>query len=85
MKFYHQNYSLPRKNAKNRAEMLSNSFETDDVTIFAYLPPSLVTLCHQNLQILATSLPPLSGDVIFEQPLKCNEIFTCDLSIIRVG
>ena len=49
--------------------MISIFLGTEDVTISAFLPLSHVTLCHQNLAILTTSLPPPSGDVIFEWPL----------------
>ena len=44
-------------------------FGGEYVTISAYLPPSLVTVCHQNFQISKTSLPPPAGDIIFEWPL----------------
>ena len=53
----------------DKAEIKSIFFGTEDVTISASLPPSLVTLCHPNFPILTTSLPPPSGDVIFERPL----------------
>ena len=55
--------------SNDKAEKISIFFGTEDVTISASHSPSLVTLCHQNLPILATSLPPPSGDVIFERPL----------------
>ena len=58
-----------------KAEMIAQFFWGEDVTISGYLPPSLVTLCHQNLPILATSLPPPSGDVIFEWPLMDSVIY----------
>ena len=38
----------------------SNIFGNEDVTISAYLPRSLVTFCHGNLQIFSSSLPPPS-------------------------
>ena len=64
-----------------KAEMISILFGTEDVTISVSLPPSLVTLCHQNLPILATSLPPPSGDVIFEWPLKrCQNAGTIQIA-----
>ena len=72
MKFYHQNYPLLRKiyhrlevsgtrRNTEKAEMISIFLGPEDVTISGYLPPSLVTLCHQNLPILATSLPFLTA------------------------
>ena len=54
--------------------MITNFLGGEDVTFSGYLPRSLVTLCHQNLTLLATFLPPPSGDVIFEQPLRVLEL-----------
>ena len=42
----------------------------ESVTISAYFPPSLVTVCHQNMQISKSSLLPPNGDIIFEWPLS---------------
>ena len=69
--------------------MITNFLRGEDVTTSGYLPPSLVTLCHQNLPILATSLPPPSGDVIFERPLRdemlnmSEHVVTCLLLLLR--
>ena len=52
---------------------------------FSHLPPSLVTIktmefailnnrSHRFLEVLLTSLPPSTGDVIFERPLRCFHI-----------
>ena len=40
-------------------------FFGEDVAISGYLPPSLVTFCHQ---IRDTSLPPSPGNALFEWP-----------------
>ena len=63
-----------RRNTE-KAEIVSNFLGGEDVTISGYLPPSLVTLCHQNLAILTTTLPPPSGDVIFKRPLNEESFF----------
>ena len=47
-----------------KAEMMSIFWGAEDVTISGF------TLCQQNLPILATSLPPPSGDFILGWPLE---------------
>ena len=87
MNFCHHNYPLFRKishglkvretrTLTDKAKMVLDFFWGEDVTISRYLPPSLVTLCHWNFPILATSLPPPSGDVIFEWPLTGSIMIT---------
>ena len=54
----------------DKAEIRSTLFGSEDVTISASFPPSLVTLCHQNLPILTTSLPSPPVMSFLNNPLE---------------